>query len=94
MNFFGKLKKSWWIILSFIIFFFFNGLGFIFLGAKTHNINWVIEGIIYEIPWVIALINVPNESALFVMVAIGFFIWFISIIRSFWVGILFFKAYD
>lgn len=92
MNFFGKLKKSWWIILSFIPYL--NGFGFIYLGAKAHNKNWILEGIIYEIPWIFCLINLTNVPVISVMIIIAMFIWFISIIRSFWVGILFFKTYD
>lgn len=92
MNLFGKLKKSWWIIFSFIPYL--NGFGFIFLGAKTRNINWVIEGIIYEIPTLFILINLSNEPTVSIMAIVAFFIWFVAIIRSFWVAISFFRAYD
>lgn len=91
MNLFEKLKKSWWILFSFIPYL--NGLGFIFLGTKTHNADWVLEGVIYEIPWIFVLINLSNEPTVSIMVLIAVLIWFISIIRSFWVGILFFNSY-
>ena len=91
MGFFGKVAKSWWILISFIPFL--NGLGFIYLGSRAHNKNWILEGIIYEIPWIffIFYINDPLDMASGV---IAIFIWFFSIIRAFWLGILFMKSYN
>ncbi len=91
MNFIAKIKKSWWIIFSFIPYL--NGLGFIFLGAKTHNINWILEGIIYEIPAIFIFINLYNNPVVIIMAGIAILIWFVAIIRSFWVAISFFKVY-
>ena len=49
MNLTEKIKNSWWVILSFIIFL--NGLGFMYIGFKHNNRNWILEGITYEFPW-------------------------------------------
>lgn len=91
MGFFNKLLKSWWIILSFIPFL--NGLGFMYLGFRTSNKIWVLEGIIYEIPWIFSFISVYNQSLTYNIVLVGVVLMIMSIIRSFWVGALFFKAY-
>ena len=49
MDLTDKIKNSWWVILSFVMVL--NGVGFIYIGSKHNNRNWIIEGIIYEVPW-------------------------------------------
>lgn len=98
MNTFEKIKKSWWVILSFIMFL--NGFGFIYIGTKHNNKNWILEGIIYELPWFLyiiivaryGVINIPNPSALMVLLAV--LLLFISIIRSVWVAVKLGDVYD
>ncbi len=51
----GKIFNSLWIIASFIIYF--NGLGFVYIGSKTRNEKWFMEGCIYEIPWLLLIIE-------------------------------------
>ena len=85
MNVVDKLKNSWWVILSFIIYI--NGAGFLYIGFKNNNRDWVLEGIIYEIPWLFYVIFFKNPAlanSFFVITVVGMFI---SIIRSFWVAI-------
>ena len=99
MNILDKIIKSWWVILSFIMFI--NGFGFIYTGLKHDNKNWVLEGIIYEIPWVFYIIyigiygvelfkiNPADNIFLFALLLL-----LISIIRSFWVAIKLWDVYD
>lgn len=91
MGFFGKVAKSWWILISFIPFL--NGLGFVYLGVRSHNKNWILEGIIYEIPWIFCIFY-QNSIPDICTYGTAIFIWMFSIIRAFWLGILFMKSYD
>ena len=61
MNTLEKIKNSWWVILSFIMFL--NGFGFIYIGTKHYNKNWILEGIIYELPWFIYFVIYANYGA-------------------------------
>ena len=98
MNTIEKIKKSWWVILSFIVFL--NGFGFMYIGFKHSNRNWVLEGIIYELPWflyfiIFAIYGTPiglNVTGMFVFLA--FILMFISIIRSVWVAVKLADVYD
>ena len=92
MNTFEKIKRSWWVILSFV--FSINGLGFVYVGLKNDNRNWVFEGAIYEIPWIIALILADNEVVLGAIVSIALVLMLVSIIRSFWLAIKLADVYD
>lgn len=99
MNLIDKIIKLWWVILSFIMFI--NGFGFIYAGLKHDNRNWVIEGIIYEIPWVFMLIytgiynihpfNIGPTDYIFLF---GSLLLIVSIIRSFWIAIKLWDVYD
>ena len=84
MNRFQKIIKSWWVIPSFIIFI--NGLGFMYLGSKTQNRRWVIEGFIYEIPWIFMIPFFTVQQMYIALVSIAYLLMLISIIRSFWVN--------
>ena len=92
MNVIEKLKRLWWIILSFIPFI--NGFGFIYIGFKNNNKNWVLEGIIYEIPWIFCIIYSQNQNIFEGLFIIAIVVTFISIIRSIWVAIKLFDVYD
>ncbi|WP_305553994.1 hypothetical protein [Methanobrevibacter sp. V74] len=100
MNIFEKFLKSWWVILSFIMFI--NGFGFIYIGSKHNNRNWIIEGIIYEMPWffyVIYLViyELPpyfTANPIYVVFLFAFLIMFVGIIRSFWVAIKLWNVYN
>jgi hypothetical protein len=100
MNIFDKIVKSWWVILSFIMFI--NGVGFIYIGSKHNNRNWIIEGVIYEIPWFFFFVygaiygfpslftfNPTNTISLFAELLM-----FVGIIRSIWVAIKLWNVYD
>ncbi len=100
MNIIEKIKRSWWVILSFIIFL--NGVGFLYIGSKHNNRNWIIEGIAYEIPWMLyfaysAMFGSPDlnffiPSSLILLWAMMLF--FVSIVRSVWVAIKLADVYD
>ncbi len=95
MNLVEKIKNSWWVILSLIIFL--NGLGFIYIGFKHNNRNWILEGITYEFPWffyfiIFAVYGVSVPSTLIITFAV--ILMLISIIRSVWVAIKLADVYD
>ena len=92
MNVFDKLKRSWWVILSFLGYI--NGLGFLYIGFKNNNRNWVLEGIIYEIPWLFSLIFFKNKAISQTFVVISIIVLFISIVRSIWVAIKLADIYE
>ncbi len=90
-----KIKKSWWVFLSAIIFI--NGFGFIYIGFKHNNKNWILEGLSYEFPWffyfiVYAIYGQSTPST--VIIAFAVILLLISIIRSIWVAIKLADVYD
>ncbi|MBE6498927.1 MAG: hypothetical protein E7Z80_00050 [Methanobrevibacter thaueri] len=95
MNIIEKIKNSWWIILSLIPFI--NGLGFVYIGFKHNNTNWVVEGITYETPWFFYIIyniiyhfSIPTISIL----VFAILLMLVSIIRSIWVAFKLADVYD
>ena len=100
MNAFDKIKKSWWVILSFIMFL--NGFGFIYIGVKYSNRNWIMEGVMYELQWFIYLIyfsifggpqpGISHPSSLIILFAL--ILLFVSVIRSVWVAVKLSDIYD
>ena len=78
----GNIFNSLWIIASFIIFF--NGLGFVYIGSKTINEKWIMEGCIYEIPWLLLIIETGllNSSIETYIAGLGLLLVIVSIIRS------------
>lgn len=92
MNALEKIKRSWWVLFSVLIIF--NGFGFIYIGAIHNNKNWVLEGVIYEIPWVFGIIFSDFDALIDVYVAIAVILMFVSIVRSVWVAIKLGDVYD
>lgn len=95
MNLAEKIKNSWWVILSFIPFL--NGSGFIYIGFKHNNRNWILEGITYEFPWffyfiIFAIYGISIPSTLIITFAV--ILMLISIIRSVWVAVKLADVYD
>lgn len=95
MNLAEKIKNSWWVILSFIIFL--NGLGFMYIGFKHNNRNWIIEGITYEFPWffyfiIFAIYGISVPSTLIITFSV--ILMLISVIRSVWVAVKLADVYD
>ena len=98
MNTLEKIKRSWWVILSFIIMI--NGFGFIYIGTKHNNKNWIIEGAIYELPWFLYFVMVARYGPPLGLNIPGMFLFlsmlllFIGIIRSVWVAVKLADVYD
>ncbi|WP_295722147.1 hypothetical protein [uncultured Methanobrevibacter sp.] len=96
MNIIEKIIKSWWVILSIIPFI--NGFGILHLGFKHNNINWILEGITYEIPWMVYLLYFGMFGGLYgpatLMVAFAFVLMLVSIIRSIWIAVKLVDLYD
>ena len=95
MNIADKIKNSWWVILSFI--FFINGVGFVYIGFKHNNRNWVLEGAAYEIPWIFYFIyfgmyEMAPQTQL--VMSFAFIMMLVSIIRSIWVAIKLIDVYE
>lgn len=90
-----KIKRSWWVLFPFT--FLFPGVGFIYIGLKSTNKNWIIEGITYQMPWLFYFI----ASAMFSSeVMVKYYIWLIilaagiALIRSIIVAIKLGGVYD
>lgn len=100
MNIFEKIKRSWWVILSFVMFL--NGTGFIYISQKYNNRNWLLEGITYELPWILYFVYYfkfgnPNLDFLLpssLILILACLLWVVSIVRSFWVAIKLADVYD
>ena len=92
MNIFEKIKKSWWVILSVIPYL--NGFGFVYIGFRNNNKHWVLEGIMYEIPWLFTVILVDNDAMFNVIMGIAMVVMLVSIVRSIWLAIKLADVYD
>ena len=100
MNAFEKIKRSWWVIISFFLFL--NGFGFVYIGFKHSNRNWVLEGITYEIPWLMYFIvygafhvdkvSMSNPTAMILSFAL--ILMLVSIVRSICVAIKLADVYE
>ena len=55
MDTFEKIKRSWWVLFPFTLFL--PGFGFIYIGLKSENRNWILEGITYELPFFFYLLT-------------------------------------
>lgn len=77
---FQKITSSLWVLVSFVPLF--NGLGLVYVGNKHANTNWFIEGVLYEVPYVLGIITIPNFALSTVFFTLGSLTSFISIIRS------------
>ena len=95
MDTFEKITRSWWIIFPFTLFL--PGLGFVYIGLKSDNRNWILEGIAYELPTFFYFLTsavysfdamAPYYSVLIVLAAL------IALIRSIMVAIKLLKVYD
>ena len=89
MSLFKKIKNSWWVIFSFIIMF--NGVGFLYIGFRHDNRNWIMEGITYELPWIFCFIFISihgiNSLPTQTVVVLAYLLMLVAIIRSIWVGV-------
>ena len=77
---FQKITSSLWVLASFIPLF--NGLGFVYIGNKYANTKWFTEGILYEIPWVLGIMTIPNIAVSTIFFTLGSLASFVTLIRS------------
>ena len=95
MDTFEKIKKSWWVIFPFTLFL--PGLGFIYIGLKSSNRNWTIEGITYQLPFFFYLLASAIYSS---EIMINYYGWImllaalIALIRSIMVAIKLMDVYE
>lgn len=95
MDTFEKIKKSWWVLFPLTIVL--PGFGFIYIGMKSSNKNWILEGITYELPFFFYILasTVFNPE-----IIARYYIWiifiavFVALIRSIMVAIKLFDIYD
>ncbi|AMK15341.1 hypothetical protein [Methanobrevibacter olleyae] len=89
---FQKITSSLWILISFIPFF--NGLGFVYLGNKRANSSWFLEGLLYELPWIVGIITISNISLASLFITLAVLAQIVSIIRSIMLGFNYQKILD
>ena len=77
---FDKIKTSLWMLLSFVPLI--NGSGFIYIGHKMSKTRWILEGVVYELPWIVGILNFFNYPMAIVSFAFGVFMILLSIVRS------------
>ena len=95
MDTFEKFIKSWWVLFPFTLFL--PGFGFIYIGLKSSNRNWILEGVTYQLPfffYFVACAIYPADAM------IKYYIWlillaaFIALIRSIMVAIKLIEQYE
>lgn len=77
---FSKIVKSLWVLFALIPCL--NGLGFAYIGAKKFNRKWILEGLIYEIPWLLGFIFIDFPNLIESFFIIGLILMLVSIIRT------------
>ena len=90
-----KIKKSWWVIFPFT--YIFPGVGFIYIGLKASNRNWILEGITYELPWFFYLAFSPKYTSEILIPYFGLVILaacFVALVRSIMVAIKLLDVYE
>ena len=81
---FNTLEKIFLIIVSFIPFL--NGMTFVYMGSKESNKNWIIEGLVYELPWFLQFLFVYDESIGTALAGFGLLFMFICLLRTLYVS--------
>ena len=82
-SYFNSAEKLWLILIAFIPLL--NGLGFVYIGAKRININWIKEGLIYEIPWFLVFLFLYQDNISNIFIGLGFVGILVCLIRTFMV---------
>ena len=81
---FSTLEKTFLILLSFIPII--NGLTFVYMGSKESNRNWIIEGLVYELPWFLLFLCVYNDDLGTTLAGFALLFMFICILRTAYVS--------
>lgn len=75
-----KIFHSLWALIAIIPFF--GGFAFIYIGFRANERKWIWEGIIYLVPFTLALL-VGNDAAIEnIGVYLAIILWFVAIIRT------------
>ena len=89
---FSTLEKTFLILLSFIPII--NGLTFIYMGSKESNRNWIIEGFVYELPWILMFLCLYNDDLGTTLAGFALLFMFICILRTVYVSFTYKKDID
>ena len=81
---FSTLEKTFLILLSF--FPFINGMTFVYMGSKESNRNWIIEGFVYELPWILLFLFVYNDDFGTTLAGFALLFMFLCILRTIYVS--------
>ena len=81
---FGNLEKAFLILVSFIPLI--NGMSFVYMGSKESNFKWIIEGLIYELPWFLLMLVLYNDPLGEKLALLGLLFMFIGIARTIYVA--------
>lgn len=81
---FSTLEKIFLIIVSFIPFL--NGMTFVYMGSKESNKNWIIEGLVYELPWFLQFLFAFNEGISTTIASFGILFMLICLLRTLYVS--------
>ena len=79
----GNIIHSWWIILTFTLFF--NWIAFFYVGITAKHRKWIYYGIIYSIPFILLCLseNMPDGPLIDLIMSSLFILWIISIVHAF-----------
>ena len=89
---FSTLEKTFLILLSF--FPFINGMTFVYMGSKESNFKWIIEGLVYEIPWFLQFLFAENDDLATTFAGFGLLFMFICLLRTLYVSFTYKKEFD
>ena len=81
---FSTLEKTFLILLS--LFPFLNGMTFVYMGSKESNRNWIIEGLVYELPWFLQFLFAYNDDLATTFAGFGLLFMFICLFRTVYVS--------
>lgn len=77
------MEKALFLLIAFVPII--NGLGFTYIGAKKYNNNWIKEGLIYEMPWLLLFLLLHFEGIATFFAGLGLLMMLVCIIRTLWV---------
>lgn len=89
---FSTLEKTFLILLS--LFPFINGMTFVYMGSKESNFKWIIEGLVYELPWFLQFLFAYNDDLATTFAGFGILFMFICLLRTVYVSFTYKKEID
>ncbi|RXZ84842.1 helix-hairpin-helix domain-containing protein [Paenibacillaceae bacterium] len=58
---FWKIRHSWWILLTFTLFF--NWIAFIYIGSKAKTMRWGLWGLFYALPFMVMFAGLFEDDS-------------------------------